>query len=81
MTLSKPRRDLLSALVTYGGALKATQLTVPDRRLATRMQGDGLVEWQMPDIQSRHTCVGQTVSITDAGRASLISSRQRGGES
>lgn len=71
MTISKPRRDLLDALVTYGGTLKATQLTVPDRRLATRMQSDGLVQWRAPAIQSRHTCIGQTLHITDAGRAAL----------
>ena len=43
--LSKPRRDLLAALSTYGGWLKERQLTPPDKRLATRMQADGLVLW------------------------------------
>lgn len=71
MPLTKPRRSLLEALVTYGGSLKATQLTVPDRRLATRMQSEGLVQWKAPAIQSRHTCIGQTVYITDAGRSAL----------
>lgn len=69
--MTKPRRNLLEALVTYGGQLKAEQLTVPDRRLATRMQADGLVVWKAPGISSRHTCLGQTVHITDAGRVAL----------
>lgn len=69
--LSKPRRRLLEALLTYGGRLKATQLTVPDRGLATCMQRDGLVEWICPDNQSRQTCIGQTACITAAGRAAL----------
>lgn len=67
--LSEPRKQLLGALVMYGGTLKATQLTVPDRRLATRMQSDGLVEWF--GGSSRHTCIGQSVRITEAGRAAI----------
>ena len=71
-TISKSRRALLEALVTYGGTLKATQLTVPDRRLATRMQSDGLVEWFSPTgFSSRHTCIGQSVRITEVGLAAL----------
>lgn len=69
--LSRPRRALLETLNAAGGKLMADRLTVPDRRLATRMQSDGLVEWQMPLMQSRHTCAGQTVSITEAGREAL----------
>ena len=65
--LTKPRKGLLEALSMYGGSLKSAQLTVPDRRLATRMQADGLVEWQIPKVKSRHT----TVCITAAGRAVL----------
>ena len=76
MKLTKPRRDLLEALTMYGGQLKAEQLTVPDRRLATMMQRDGLVAWKAPAIQSRHTCLGQTVHITDAGRAAIAPAPQ-----
>ncbi|MGY3582352.1 hypothetical protein ACVIGB_000724 [Bradyrhizobium sp. USDA 4341] len=71
MRLSKPRRTLLETLAVRGGTVKAEQLTVPDRRLATRMQSDGLVRWEMPDIQSRHSCIGQRVTLTDAGREAL----------
>ena len=75
-TLTKPRRSLLEALMMYGGQLKAEQLTVPDRRLATRMQSDGLVAWKAPGISSRHTCLGQTVQITDAGKIALSPQQQ-----
>jgi hypothetical protein len=67
MNLSKPRMTLLRTLVANGGKMDATQLTVPDRRLATRMQSDGLVQWHSPAIQSRHTCIGQWVTITESG--------------
>jgi hypothetical protein len=69
--LTKPRRGLLEALVMYGGSLKAEALTIPDRRLATIMQRDGLVALKAPAISSRHTCLGQTLHITDKGREAL----------
>lgn len=69
VTLSKPRKYFLEILLAYGGTLTASQLTVPDRRLATMMQSDGLVEWF--GGSSRHTCIGQSVRITPAGRNAL----------
>ena len=67
MKLSKPRFELLRKLYVYSGGLGASQLTVPERGLATRMQSAGLVEWF--GGASRHTCVGQFVRLTDRGRA------------
>lgn len=70
--LSEPRLKLLRGLNDVeGGCLPAEWLTVPTRRLATRMQRDGLVQWKAPPISSRHTCAGQTLYITPAGRAAL----------
>jgi hypothetical protein len=71
MKLSTPRKTLLETIAARGGTVKAEQLTVPDRRLATRMQSDGLVRWDMPEVQSRHSCVGQWVTLTEAGREAL----------
>lgn len=58
--------------------MPAEWLTVPARRLATRMQSDGLVKWTAPAISSRHTCKGQRLHITDAGRAALTAAERRG---
>src|SRR5207302_6589753 len=59
-----PRLRLLRCLAAEkGGCLPAESLTVPDRRLATRMQSDGFVQWRAPGISSRHTCLGQTLFI------------------
>lgn len=71
MKLSKPRRQLLEDLAK-DTMVPAYRLTVPARGLATRMQRDGLVQWHAPvGSSSRHTCLGQFVSITDVGRAAL----------
>jgi hypothetical protein len=71
--LSRPRRELLQALVKAGGSLKARQLTVPARGLATRMQSDGLVQWEKPTLDECLAGLGQSLHITDAGRIILIS--------
>lgn len=81
MSQTSPRLRLLRALDgVEGGCLPAEWLTVPARRLATRMQGDGLVQWKAPVISSRHTCKGQTLYITDAGRTALSDNQDGKGE-
>lgn len=69
--ISTPRRDLLARLYAQGGSLAAERLSVPARRLASRMQRDGLVAWKAVEISSPHTCLEQTLFITNAGRVAL----------
>lgn len=50
--LSPPRYKLLARIQAAGGSLLGARLTVPERRTASRMQSDGLVEW-MPGANRR----------------------------
>ena len=77
MVLTAPRRALLAQLMQAGGHLEAHRISASSRRLATIMQRDGLVRWRAPAISSRHTCLGQTLFITDAGRAALAAADAR----
>ncbi len=56
-----PQAELLAKLVQFGG--RTHQLTVPEKRLGTRLVGLGLCEWKgsKPDV----------LHITDAGRDAL----------
>lgn len=68
--ITPPRLKLLQGLDSvHGGCLRAEDLKVAYRRLGTIMARDGLVQWKAPSISSRHTCLGQTLCITAAGRA------------
>ncbi len=60
-TLTPPQTELLNKLVQFGG--RTHQLTVPEKRLGTRLVGLGLCEWRgsKPDV----------LHITDAGRSAL----------
>lgn len=51
--LSAPRRALLERLQAAGGSVTGKSLTVPARRLASRMERDGLVAWDVGEGDRR----------------------------
>jgi hypothetical protein len=57
------RRDLLKKLCARNGGIRSELLTVPEKRLGTRMERDGLTHWRLYP--------GRELVITDAGRAAL----------
>lgn len=64
--LSPPRRELLEKLVSAGGRLDEQALTVPGKRLMTRMERDALVQRGLGGPKARWG-----YAITDAGKAAL----------
>lgn len=69
--LSPPRAALLRRLVAAGGAQKGKFLTVPARRLASLMQGDGLVRWEAGAGRTGGNLDAWTLHITEAGFAAI----------
>ena len=66
--LSEPRRQVLQASVETGGSLPGRELSVPAKRVASRMVRDGLVQWSVPDDRPPHLD-DWTLNITDVGRS------------
>lgn len=71
MKLSKPRHILLSWLHKRGGMASGKLLTIPDRRLASKMQSDGLVSWEPPKRSRAGNLDDWTLHLTVGGREAL----------
>lgn len=70
--LSPGKQTILIRLIAVDGKLGAESLSRAERSLASRMQGEGLVLWKATALSRRWTCDGQTLHITDKGRAALV---------
>lgn len=70
--LSEPRKKLLQYLSLAGGKLQGHRITLPDRRLASQMQGDGLVFWESPKGVFRTKNLDDwTLHLTEGGAEAI----------
>lgn len=65
--ITAPQEEILRSLAQSRGSLARSWLSVPCRRLATRMEQMGLVVWTPIST----TNGGLRLDITEAGRAAL----------
>lgn len=66
------RAAILRMLSDLGG-VRAENLTRGQKSIGTSLQRDGFAAWKAGVGSNRHSLHGQTLHITDAGRAALRS--------
>lgn len=73
MKLNPQAKALLSALIAAGGKRRGDSFDANTRALASRMQDQGLVQWEAPPYPMGHVepKIAWTLTITDAGTEAL----------